>query len=140
MPVLLGRPRARPAGPGRGGRARLVPDAVEGVEHRHVGRQGLLGDHVADEHDEVVVGELVGALAQLADLVDEVGRARVGQEVGGLPAGLRVLEDRVDLVLDVVVDGADDLEALGGDGVQDLVMFFFFFFLAKKEGGKGGGG
>ena len=73
------------------------------------------------------------------DLVDEVGRGRVREEVGGLPAGLRVLEDRVDLVLDVVVDGADDLEALGGDGVQDLVMFFFFF-LAKKEGGTGGGG
>jgi hypothetical protein len=53
-------------------------------------------------------------------LVDKVWRRRVGQEVGGLPAGLGVFQDGEDLVLDVVVDGADDLEALGGAGVEDL--------------------
>ncbi|CAA7394029.1 unnamed protein product [Spirodela intermedia] len=50
--VLLRRPRPRPDGPGGAAGARLVADAVEGVEHRLVRRQRLLRDHVADEADE----------------------------------------------------------------------------------------
>lgn len=116
--VLLGDPRARPAAPGRGVAAGLVAHAVERVDHRHVGRQRLLGDHVADQSDVVGVGELAGALAQLADLLEEVGRGRVGEEVLRLPALLDGLEDREHALGGKGVKRANELKALRADGVD----------------------
>ena len=80
--VLLRGPLPRPLGPGRARRARLVPNAVEGIQHGHVGRQCLLRDHVTHETDEVVVGDVGGTLTELADLVLEVGVLDVGRRLG----------------------------------------------------------
>lgn len=76
MAVLLGSPGAGPVGPGGVGRASLVAHAVQGVEHGHVGGQCLLSDHVAHKHHQVVVGQVGGALAQVAHL-QAVGWVRV---------------------------------------------------------------
>ncbi|BAS75558.1 Os01g0880850, partial [Oryza sativa Japonica Group] len=92
--VLLGGPGARPDGPGAGAGAGLVADAVERVDHGLVRRQRLLGNHVPDQHDEVLVGEPRGARAELVDLVLEHLRRRVRQEVRRLPALLHGLEQR----------------------------------------------
>nr|CAB3449836.1 unnamed protein product [Digitaria exilis] len=68
MAVLLGGPGPGPDGPAGGASAGLVADAaVEGVEHG----LRLLGDHVADEADEAVVGDFAGAAAELAEVVVE---------------------------------------------------------------------
>jgi hypothetical protein len=116
--VLLSDPRARPLAPRRRRRARLVAHAVERVDHRHVRRQRLLRDHVADQRDVVGVRELARALAQLADLLEKVGRGGVGEEVLRLPALLDGLEDGQHALGGEGVERADELEALGADGVD----------------------
>ena len=92
--VLLGSPGARPDRPGAGAGAGLVAHAVERVDHGLVRGQRLLRDHVAHQHDEVLVGQPRGARAELADLVLEHLGRRVRQEVRRLPAVLHGLEQR----------------------------------------------
>jgi hypothetical protein len=79
--VLLRSPLARPACPRRQGRACLVAHAVERVEHGHVGRQGFFGDHVTDDDHKVIVGQALGALAEVHHLEGE-RRGRGGGEGG----------------------------------------------------------
>ena len=111
--VLLGGPGPGPDGPAGGAGAGLVADAaVEGVEHGLVGRERLLGDHVADEADQVVVGDLAGARAELADLVAERLGGRVRQVVLRLPAALHGLEERHDGVRRPRVERLEDLPLL----------------------------
>ena len=111
--VLLGGPGPGPDGPAGGAGAGLVADAaVEGVEHGLVGRERLLGDHVADEADQVVVGDLAGAPAELADLVAERLGGRVRQVVLRLPAALQGLEERQDGVRHPRVERLEDLPLL----------------------------
>ena len=60
--VLLRGPHPRPLPPRGRVRARLILRPFQRVEHVHVRRKRLLGDHVADEDDEVVVREGARAL------------------------------------------------------------------------------
>lgn len=81
VPVLLGRPSPGPDPPRGGARPGLVSGAVQSVEHGLVGGERLLGDCVTDQADEVVVRQASGALAQLADAVEEVLVRGDGEEV-----------------------------------------------------------
>lgn len=101
--IFLGRPLAGPLRPRRRGGTGLVTDAVERVEHRHVRRQALLRDHVADERDEVVVRQVVRARSQLRDLRAAAGSGEVwgnGTVEGGVCASFRT-----DKTACAVVDG-----------------------------------
>ena len=66
-----------------------------------------LGDHVADEHEQQLIGDPLLHLADLAHLVEPLlsGLLRVGKEVRGLPGLLLVQEKApIDLLLDKILD------------------------------------
>ncbi|KAB8087382.1 hypothetical protein EE612_011568, partial [Oryza sativa] len=110
VPVLLGGPRPGPHGPGAAAGAGLVAHpAVHGVEHRLVRGERLLGDHVADEAHQVVVGEPRRALPQRRHLVAERRRARVREVVLRLPRLLHGLEVGEDGVRRPPLQGVEDL-------------------------------
>jgi hypothetical protein len=121
--VLLGGPRPRPDGPAGGAGAGLVADAaVERVEHGLVRGQRLLRDHVADEAHEVVVGDVAGPRAQLADLVVEALGGRVRQVVLRLPRLLHGFQEHQDVVGRPRVQRLEDLPLLGREGVRDRAV------------------
>jgi hypothetical protein len=116
--VLLGGPGARPDRPGACAGAGLVADAVERVDHGLVRGQRLLRDHVAHQHDEVLVGQPRGARAELADLVLEHLGGRVRQEVRRLPAVLHRLEQRQQRPRRPALQGPEHLRLLGRHRVR----------------------
>jgi hypothetical protein len=81
--VLFRGPAAHPAGPRLGAVAGAV--AGEQVEHDCVVRQRLLRDHVADEHDEHLVGELLRRLAERGEALPPVRGREVREVVRRLP-------------------------------------------------------
>ncbi|AQK52700.1 ubiquitin-associated (UBA)/TS-N domain-containing protein [Zea mays] len=124
VPVLLGGPRPGPHRPaGRAGAGLVADAAVQGVEHGLVRRQRLLGDHVAHEADEVVVGDLPGALSQLPDLVVEGLGGGVRQVVLRLPGPLHGLEEHQDVVRRPRLERLEDLPLLRGQRVRHGAVY-----------------
>eukprot|EP00850_Spirogloea_muscicola_P010686 SM000063S20076 [mRNA] locus=s63:592059:596146:- [translate_table: standard] len=82
----------------------------------------LLGHHVADEADEVVVGQLAGALPEVRDVVQERLAGGVGEVVRRLPAALHGLEQREQRVGRPGLQGGDELQAVRRDGVHHLLV------------------
>mmetsp|Transcript_11276 Transcript_11276/g.33885 ORF Transcript_11276/g.33885 Transcript_11276/m.33885 type:complete len:452 (-) Transcript_11276:226-1581(-) len=122
VPVLLRRPGACPSAPGGWRSARLVADAIQGVEHGHIGGQRLLRDHVSRQHHPVVVRQALCALPQLPHLVDEGVGGGVGQQVGRLPALVHVLQHRQHPLLHVSRDAVDHLQPVLAQRVQRLAV------------------
>ena len=54
----------------------LVTHSIKRVQHGHVCWQGLLGDHITNKHNPVVIGQLVSPLPQLYHLRDSVRKSR----------------------------------------------------------------
>ena len=107
MAVFLGRPTARPLGPRAGVRAGGVRHAFKAVEQGLIGGQGFLGDHVADEDDEDIVGKRLGSGAEFADGVFPVFRAHIRKKIVGLPTVLYGFE-QLELAPDKILHARDD--------------------------------
>ena len=119
--VLLGGPRARPARPRASVRARLVLGALQRVEHVHVRGKRLLGDHVPDQHDQVVVGDVRASRLDRRDLVQEIGRLGVGKVILRLPVRGRGLQELQELcrVRGECVGGRQGTRTGSGGGVSE---------------------
>mmetsp|Transcript_2819 Transcript_2819/g.8419 ORF Transcript_2819/g.8419 Transcript_2819/m.8419 type:complete len:209 (-) Transcript_2819:397-1023(-) len=74
--ILLRRPLPRPSRVRGRRRTRLVTNPIQGVKLRHVRRQRLLGDHIADQDHQNVIWKLSGTQPQVAHLVVEPIRVR----------------------------------------------------------------
>jgi hypothetical protein len=110
---------------------------------RHIRRERLLGDHVADEDGEERVREPRRARAQLAYVVEEglAARAgRVGEEVGGLPHLGRVPEERERLGAEARRERCDDLQLARRRGVEDGRVEDERGGARRRRGGGRGGG
>ena len=103
--VFLGGPAAEPEGPGGGDVAEFV--ACDIVEGDGVAGEGLFGDHVADEDDEHIVGDILGGGAVLLEGVAPVFLGEVGEEVGGLP-GLVDGGEKGQVFLDEILHAVED--------------------------------
>ena len=105
--IFLGGPTARPLGPRARIRAGGVGHAFKAVEQGLIGGQSFLGDHIADEDDEDIVGKRLGAGAEFADGVFPVFRTHIGEKIVGLPTVLYGFE-QLELASDKILHARDD--------------------------------
>jgi len=83
VPVLFRRPPPQPTCPGVGTDAGGVLGDL--FERDGIIGQGFLGDHVAHQDNEHLVGQLLRGGAELPELLRPILGGQIGEEVGRLP-------------------------------------------------------
>lgn len=73
-------------------------------------RQCLLCDHVADENDKDVIGQIPGVQPQLSHLFRPIVAGRIREKILGLPAVLNSFEKRAEILGNESLHAFDDLE------------------------------
>jgi len=119
MTVLFGDPVAGPLGIRVHGAAGFIANAIKGVEHGHVGGQGLLSNHVTDQANEKFVREFSSTGSEISNAIQKILRFRGREVVCWLPQLVDWSQQWEDALGKVVLEGVYALQGILRSGMQD---------------------